>query len=83
VCNAARCFRCGSVPLRSGIRGTELPPANILIPLKRQLIALQLCCRQFLYNETLEQMFCPVLLKLSKNDKFRYFIVILRKLGAA
>ena len=29
-------------PLRSDIKGMELPPANILIPLKRQLIALQL-----------------------------------------
>jgi len=32
-----------SVPLRSDIKGTELPPANILIPLERQLTALQLC----------------------------------------
>jgi len=32
-----------SVPLRSNIKGTELPPAKILIPLERQLIALQLC----------------------------------------
>ena len=38
-----RCFQCGSVPLCSDIKGTELPPANILIPLERQLIALQLC----------------------------------------
>jgi len=37
------CFQWGSVPLRSDIKGTELPPANILIPLERQLIALQLC----------------------------------------
>jgi len=42
-----RCFQCGSVPLRSGIKGTELPPANILIPLESQLIALQLCRWQF------------------------------------
>jgi len=32
-----------SVPLRSDIKGTQLPPADILIPLERQLIALQLC----------------------------------------
>jgi len=34
-----------SVPLLSDIKATELvlPPANILIPLERQLIALQLC----------------------------------------
>ena len=36
-----------SVPLRSDIKGTERPPANILIPLERQLIALQLCRLQF------------------------------------
>jgi len=33
----------GVRPLRSDIKGTELPPANILIPLERQLIALQHC----------------------------------------
>jgi len=37
--------------LPSDIKGTELPPANILIPPERQLIALQLCRWQFLYNE--------------------------------
>ena len=42
-CVQRRCFQCGSVPLRSNIKGTELPPTNILIPLERQLIALQLC----------------------------------------
>ena len=49
-CVQRRCFQCGSVPLHSDIKGTELLLANILIPLKRQLIALQLCCWQFLYN---------------------------------
>jgi len=39
--------------LHSDIKGTELPPANILIPLERQLIALQLCRWQFLCNEPL------------------------------
>ena len=42
-CVQRRCLQCGSVPLRSDIKGTQLPPANILIPLERQLIALQLC----------------------------------------
>jgi len=41
--------------------------ANILIPLERQLIELQLRRRQFLYNETLQQTFHPVLSKLSKR----------------
>jgi len=50
-----RCFQCRTVPLRSDIKGTELPPANILIQLERLVtdgrtdgqtdrqIALQLC----------------------------------------
>ena len=42
-CVQRRCLQWGSVPLRSDIKGMELPPANILIPLERQLIALQLC----------------------------------------
>jgi len=32
-------------------------PGNILIPVERQSIALQLCRRNFLYNETLQQTF--------------------------
>jgi len=31
-CVQRRCFQCGSVPLRSDIKGTEVPPGNILIP---------------------------------------------------
>jgi len=57
----------GSVPLRADIKGIELPPANILIPLERQLIVLQLCRWQFLYNEALQQTFRPALSKLSKR----------------
>jgi len=56
-----------SVPLRSDIKGTNLPPANILIPLERQLIVLQLRRWQFLYNETLQQTFRPLLSKVSKR----------------
>jgi len=67
-CVQRRCFQCGSVTLRSYIKGTELPPdANILIPPERQLIALQLCRGEFLYNETLQQTFRPLLSKLSKR----------------
>jgi len=66
-CVQRRCFQCRSVPLRSDIKGTELLPANILIPLERQLIALQLCCSEFLYSETLQQTFRPLLSKLSKR----------------
>ena len=38
--------------------------ANILISLERQLIALQLCRWEFLYSETLQQTFRPLLSKL-------------------
>jgi len=64
-----RCFQCGSFTLRSDIKGTGLPPANILIPLQRQLIALQLCRWEFLYNETLQQTCRPLLSKLSKRPQ--------------
>jgi len=66
-CVQCSCFRCGSVPLRSNIKGRELPPANIFIPLERQLIALEHCRWEFLYNETLQQMFRPLLSKFSKR----------------
>jgi len=49
----------------SGGKGS--PPVNILIPLERQLIALLLCRWHFLYNETLQQIFRPLLLKLLKR----------------
>jgi len=38
-----------------------------LIPLERQLNALQLCRWHFLYNETLQQTFRPLLSKLSNK----------------
>ena len=63
-CVQRRRFQWGSVPLHSDIKGTELPPANILTPLERQLFALQLWRRQFLYNETLQQTSRSVLSKL-------------------
>jgi len=57
----------GTGHLEPRFQGKGSPPDNILIPLERQLIALQLCCRQFLYNETLQQTFRPVLSKLFKR----------------
>jgi len=66
VCNTGA-SNAGPIPLRSDIKGTDLPPANILIPLERQLIALQLCRWQFLYNETLHQPFRRLLSKLFKR----------------
>jgi len=49
--------------------GNGHPPANILISLKRQLIVLQLCRWHFLYNETLQQTFRPLLSELSKRQQ--------------
>ena len=47
--------------------GKGRPSANMLIPLERQLMALQLCRWHFLYNETLQQTFRPLLSTLSKK----------------
>ena len=66
-CVQHRCFQWGSVPLHSDISGMELPAANILIPLERQFTALLLCCWEFLYNEILQQTFCPLLSKFCKR----------------
>jgi len=71
-CVQRRCFQCGSVPLRSDIKGMELPTANILIPLERQLIALQLCRWEFLNNETFQQTFRPPLSKHSMKASMQF-----------
>jgi len=59
-CVQRRCFQWGSVRLRSDIKGTELSPANILIPLE----CATTLSLTFLYNETLQQTFRPLLSKL-------------------
>ena len=73
-------FQWGSVPLRADVKGTELPAANILIPLERQLIALQHCRWQFLMKlcSRLLVLYCR---NCMKGNKFRYLIPIFRKLG--
>ena len=82
-CVQRKCFQCGSVPLRSDIKGTELPPANIFIPLERQLIALQLCqcaADSFYIMKLCSRRFVLYCRNCPKDDKFRYFILISRKL---
>jgi len=54
-------------------QGNGATPAIILIPLERQLIAIQLCRWQFLYNETLQQTSRPLLSKLSKRWQIYVF----------
>ena len=56
----------GVGPFAFRYQGNGVTPA-ILIPLERQLTALQLCRWQFLYNETLQQTSRPLLSKLSER----------------
>jgi len=66
----------------SGERGS--PSANILIPLERQLIALYNSAAESFYIMKLcSRLFVLCCRNCPKDDKFRYFIAILRKLGAA
>jgi len=59
-------FRRGWVSLSQDFRGRGRPPTNLLIPLERQLIALQLSADSFYIgpNETLQQTSRPLLSKL-------------------
>jgi len=71
MCAQRKCFQWGSdgrsLCVQISREQTNLP-ANILIPLERRLIALQLCRWQFfLYNETLQQTSRPLLSKLSNR----------------
>jgi len=65
----------------SGGRGR--PPANILIPLERQMIALQLSAESSYIMKIFSRRFVIYCRNCPKYDKFRYFIPILRKLRAA
>ena len=58
-------------PFAFRYQGNGATPANILIPLERQLIALQLCRLEFSYNETFQQTFRPLLSKLSKRRQIQ------------
>jgi len=65
-CVQCTCFQWGSVPLRSDIKGTELPPANILNYSKGNWLRYNFRW-QLLYNETLQQTSRPSLSKLSER----------------
>jgi len=67
--------------LEPKFEGKGRPPANILTPLERQLIALQPC--RFYIMELCSRLFVLYCRNCPKDYKFRYFIPILRKLGAA
>jgi len=66
-CRAMRRSVCNADAFNGGRPLCVRISANILIPLERRFIAPQLCHWQFLYNETLQQTFRPLLLKLSKR----------------
>jgi len=73
-CVQRTCFQCGF----SDFRGKGSSPANILIPLERQFAA------DIFYTMKLSsRLFVLYCRNYPKDDKFRYFIPILRKLGAA
>ena len=81
-CNA-RASNGGSVHLRSDIKGRELPPDNILIPLERQLMRYNFAADSFYIVKLCSRLFVLYCRNCMKDDKFRYLIPILRKLGAA
>ena len=69
-CCAIRRSATQVLPMRVGpfafrYQGNGANPANILIPLESQLIVLQLCRWEFLYNETLQHTYSPLLSKLA------------------
>jgi len=56
------------------------PPANILTPHERQLIALQFVAGSFYIMKLCSRLFVLYCRNCPKDDKFRYFIPILTKL---
>jgi len=83
-CVQRRCFQCGSIPLRSDAKGTEIFPANILIPLERHYwLRYNFAAESFYIMNLCSRLFVLCCRHCPKDDKFRYFIPILRKLGAA
>jgi len=79
--SADRTARCHVLPM--GIGPFCFQISRILIPLERQLIALQLCCWEFYIMKLCSRLLVLYGQNCPKDDKFRYLIPILRKLGAA
>ena len=79
-CVKTRCLQEGVGQLEAwsqDFRGRGRPPANILIPLERLLIAWQ----SFYIMKLCSKLFVLYCRNCPNDDKFRYFIPILRKLG--
>jgi len=81
-CVQRRCFQCGSVPLRADIKGTELPPAN-WYHLKANWLHYSYATESFYIMKLCSRLFVVYYRNCPKDDKFRYFIPISRKLGVA
>jgi len=67
-------------PFAFRYQGKELPPASILMPLERRY---NFAADSFYIMKLCSRLFVLYCLNCVKDDKFRYLIPILRKLGAA
>jgi len=72
-----------SVPLLSDIKGTELPPADILNHSKGNWLRYNFAADSFYIMKLCSRLFVLHCRSCPKDDKFRYLIPVLRKLGAA
>jgi len=82
-CVQRRCFQSGPVPLRSDIKGTELPLPIYWYHSKGNWLRYNFATDIFYIMKLCSRLFVLYCRNCPKDDKFRYFIPILRKLGAA
>ena len=83
VCNERRCFQCWLVPLRSDSKGTELPLPIYWYHSKGNWLRYNFAAESFYIMKLFSRLFVLYCRNCPKDDKFRYFIAILRKSGAA
>ena len=81
-CVQRRCFQCGSVHLRSDIKGTELPLPIYWYDSKGNWLRYNIAAESFYIMKFCSRLFVLYCRNCRKDDKFRYFISILRKLAA-
>ena len=78
--HAATYFQRGSVPLHSDIKGMELPLPIYWYHSKGNWLRYNFAADSFYFCSRLLVLYCR---NCAKDDKFRYLIPVLRKLGAA
>jgi len=84
----SRCFQCGSVPLRSDIKGTisryqgSYPQPIYWYHSKGNWLRYNSAADSFYIMKLFSRLFVLYCRNCPKDNKFRYFIPILRKLGA-